>query len=89
MKDIERFAWAIAVILALGLGIYAGHGVTAAYKDIELMDIHAQLETAQASLAEANVELEFWKTTMKGLAEGRQLEGVDIKYGRPSEGDKP
>jgi hypothetical protein len=31
MKNLERFAWAIAVIIALGLGIYAGHRVTAAY----------------------------------------------------------
>lgn len=63
MKLIEtnpkrHIAWAIAVILALGLGIYAGHKVTVAYKDVDLMDLQAQLETANASLAEANVELE-------------------------------
>jgi len=80
------FAWAITVILALGFGIYARHKVTAAYKDAELMDVRAALETANASLAEANVELEFWQTTIKGLAEGRQLEGAELN-GRPSLGD--
>jgi NAD(P)H-dependent flavin oxidoreductase YrpB (nitropropane dioxygenase family) len=84
MKDIERFAWAIAVIIALGIGIFAGHSITAAYKDIEIMDLQAQVETANASLAEANVELAFWQNTMNGLAEGEQFAGVDIKYGRPN-----
>ena len=81
MKNLERFAWAIAVIVALGLGIYAGHKVTAAYKDTELMDLQAQIETANASLAEANVELAFWQDTMNRLANGEQFKGVDIKHG--------
>lgn len=58
MKDIERFVWGVAVIITLGLGIYAGSKVTAAYKDTEIMDLQAQLETANASLADANAELE-------------------------------
>ena len=78
--------WIIILILTLGLGIYVGHKVTAAYKDTELMDIRAALETANASLAEANVELEFWQTTIKGLAEGKQFEGAELN-GRPSLGD--
>lgn len=86
MKDIERFAWAIAVMIALGLGIYAGHKVTAAYKDTEIMDVQAALEAANASLAEANVKLVFWQSTIRGLAEGKQLEGAELN-GRPSIGD--
>ena len=70
--------WGIIVIITLGLGIYAGHSVTAAYKDAELMDIRAALEAANASLAEANIELEFWKMTIRGLAEGKQLERIDL-----------
>ena len=86
MRRVTPFLWAIAVILALGLGIYTESKVTAAYKDTELMDIRAALETANASLAEANVELAFWQTTIKGLAEGKQLEGAELK-GRLSMGD--
>jgi rare lipoprotein A len=57
MKSLSWFAWAIIVVLALGLFIYVGHKVTAAYKDTELMDLQVQLETARASLADANIEL--------------------------------
>jgi hypothetical protein len=78
--------WSIAVILVLALGIYAGHKVTAAYKDTELMDVRAALEAAQASLADANIELAFWKTTMRGLTEGGQPESINLE-GRPSAGD--
>ena len=78
--------WIIILILTLGLGIYVGHKVTAAYKDIEIMDVQASLEAAQASLAEANVELAFWQATIQGLAEGQQLKGVEFN-GRPSLGD--
>ena len=78
--------WSIAVIIALGLGIYAGHSVTAAYKDVEIADLQSQLETANASLAEANIELAFWKNTLRSLADGKQLEGIDLK-GRPSTQD--
>jgi len=86
MRRVTPFLWAIAVILALGLGIYTESKVTAAYKDTELMDIRAALETANASLAEANVELAFWQTTIKGLAEGKQFERAELN-GRPSLGD--
>ena len=83
MRRVTPFLWVIAVILVLGLGIYTGSKVTAAYKDAELMDIQAALEAARASLAEANIELAFWQTTIRGLAEGRQLKGVELN-GRPS-----
>jgi len=73
----------IVIILYLSLGIYAGYKVTAAYKDTEIMNLQAQLETANASLAKANTELAFWENTLQSLAEGNQLEGVDLK-GRPS-----
>lgn len=59
MRRFEHyFIWAAGVMLALGLGIYAGQSVTTAYKDTELKDLQAQLETAQASLADVNIELE-------------------------------
>jgi hypothetical protein len=88
MKDhsCSWIIWSIIVILTLAIGIYAGYKVMKAISDVKVMDLESELETANASLAEANVELEFWKTTMKGLAEGGQLEGVDFK-GRPSKGD--
>ena len=86
MKRITPMLWSIAVILALALGIYAGAKVTTAYKDVELMDARAALETANASLAEANVELAFWKSTMKGIVEGGQL--AEIRRGkRPDDRD--
>jgi hypothetical protein len=69
----------IVIILFLFLGIYAGHKVTAANKDTEIMDLQVQLETA-------NTELAFWKNTLRSLAEGNQILGVDLK-GRPSTGD--
>ena len=71
--------WIIILILTLGLGIYVGHKVTAAYKDTELTRLSMQLDRA-------NDELAFWQTTIKGLAEGRQLEGAELN-GRPSLGD--
>lgn len=55
--DVEFFLFALAVVLALGIGIFAGHKVTRAMADIELMDLQAQVDTAQASLADANIEL--------------------------------
>ena len=88
MKDhsCSWMIWSIALIIALGLGVYAGAKVTAVYKDVELMDVQAQLEAAQASLAELNVELAFWKSTIQGLAEGQRFTGAELK-GRPSLGD--
>jgi len=86
MKRITPFLWSIALIIVLALGIYTGAKVTTAYKDVELMDVRAALETANASLADANVELAFWQATIRGLAEGRQLKGVEFN-GRPNIGD--
>lgn len=86
MKDIERFAWAIAVIIALGLGCYAGFKIEKAIADIEIMDLQAQLETTNASLADANIELAFWRDALTALVQGNQLKGVNLK-GRPSKGD--
>jgi len=72
MRRFEHyFIWAAGVMLALGLGIYAGAKVTAANKDVEIMDIQAALETAQASLADVNAELAQNKATViawSGLA---------------------
>jgi hypothetical protein len=50
------------------------------------MDAQAALETANASLAELNMELAFWRKTVQSLSDGKQLAGVDLK-GRPSTGD--
>jgi hypothetical protein len=86
MKRLSWFAWAIIVILVLALGLYAGYKVMKAISDVKVMDLETELETANAGLADANIELAFWKSTMKGLSEGGQLEGVDFK-GRPSKGD--
>ena len=80
MRRVTPFLWVIAIILALGLGIYTGSKVTAAYKDAELTRLSMQLDRA-------NDELAFWKNTLRALAHGEQFTGVDIKYGRPSTGD--
>jgi len=71
--------WIIILILTLGLGIYVGHKVTAAYKDTELTRLSMQSDRA-------NDELAFWQTTIKGLAEGKQFERAELN-GRPSLGD--
>lgn len=88
MKDhsCSWIIWSIIVILALALGLYAGHQISRAISDIKIMDLEVQLETANASLAEVNVELAFWKSTLRGLADGKQFEAVDLKA-TPSTGD--
>jgi len=78
MKDTERFAWAIAVIVGLGIGIYAGHSVTAAYKDAELAAMRAQVE-------QANDELAFWQATLRRIVEGDQV--TEVANGRMSKED--
>jgi len=86
MKPYEFIAWPLAVILALGFGIFVGFKVQQGIADTEIMDLRAQLETANASLAEVNVEPAFWKNTLRSLANGDQLEGAELN-GRPSLGD--
>jgi len=86
-RPIEDFGWPITVILALAIGLCGGFQIEKGIADTEIMDIQAQLETANASLAELNLELAFWRDTMTRLANGEQFKGVDIKYGRPSLGD--
>jgi hypothetical protein len=86
MKRLSWMVWSIILILVLGFGLYAGFKIEKAIADMEIMDLQAQLETARASLADAVEERDFWRWTLKGLAEGGQLEGVDLK-GRPSTGD--
>jgi len=66
MKDPERFAWAIAVMISLGLGIYAGHHVTAAYKDAEIAAMRAKME-------QANEDLAFWQATLRRIVEGDRV----------------
>ena len=66
MKRITPFLWAIAIVIALGLGIYTGHHVTAAYKDAELAAMRAQVERA-------NEDLAFWQATLRRIVEGDQV----------------
>jgi uncharacterized protein HemX len=66
MKRITPFLWSIAIVLALGLGIYAGAKVTAAYKDAEMMKVMAQLDHAKE-------ELSFWQATLRRVVEGDQV----------------
>jgi hypothetical protein len=87
MKDLGRFAWAIAVIISLGIGSYAGHKITAAYKDPDIDRLTIELDAARKNVKKAKTGEDFFKQTLKMLAEGGQLEGVDIKHGRPSKGD--
>ena len=87
MKPYEFIVWPLAVILALGFGIFVGFKVQQGIADTEIMNARAALEAANASPAELSVELAFWRDTMNRLANGDQFQGVDIKYGRPSVGD--
>jgi maleate cis-trans isomerase len=88
MKDhsCSWIIWSIIVILTLAIGIYAGYKVMKAISDVNVMDLEAELETANASLADANVELEFWQNTMTRLSNGEQFPGVDLSS-KPSEED--
>ena len=58
MKRLSWFAWAIIVVLTLALGLYAGYKVMKAISDIKVMDLEAELETAQTSLIDLSIELE-------------------------------
>jgi hypothetical protein len=68
--------WSIVVILVLALGLWAGYSVVKAIYDIKIIDLEAELETANASLADANIELAFWQSTLQALAEGNQLKPI-------------
>ena len=70
--------WIIILILTLGLGIYVGHKVTAAYKDTELTRLSMQLDRA-------NDELAFWQATLRRVVEGDQI--TEIIGSRPNDGD--
>jgi len=78
MRRVPPFLWAITIILALRFGIYAGHKVTAAYKDAELTRLSMQLDRA-------NDELAFWQATLRRVVEGDQI--TETIGGRPSEED--
>jgi len=60
-------SFSLIVLLALALGIYAGHKVTTANKDVEIIDLQAQLETANASLAEVAVELAQYRQSKERM----------------------
>jgi len=72
------FFWTILVIIALGLGMFAGAKITAAYKDAELTAMRAQVERA-------NEDLAFWQATLRRIVEGDQL--TEIANGRVSKED--
>ena len=77
MRRVTPFLWAIAVIIGLGLGIIVGARVIAGVAEHEAKIMQTKLDDAIAERDEANVELAFWKTTLRGLAEGRQLVGLE------------
>ena len=56
MKPFEFIAWPLAVILALGFGIFVGFKVQQGITDKEIADLRAQVETANASLADLAVQ---------------------------------
>jgi hypothetical protein len=70
MKRYAWLAWAISVILALTFGIFVGHSITAAYKDVEIMN-------AQAALEAAKKETAWWQGVLTRLAEGEQLKDME------------
>jgi hypothetical protein len=78
MRRVTPFLWAITIILVLRFGIYAGHKVTAAYKDAELTRLSMQLDRA-------NDELAFWQATLRRVVEGDQI--TEIIGSRPNEAD--
>ena len=90
MKRITPFLWSIALIVALGLGLWGGWAIARGYDKPEITRLQNELGgakgAAQASLAKAKAEVAFWELTLRILAEGGQLEGVELN-GRPSLGD--
>lgn len=68
----------ITIIFYLFLGIYAGHKVTAAYKDVEIMKLKAQRD-------KANDDLAFWQMTLRCIVEGDQI--MEPIAGRVSKGN--
>jgi hypothetical protein len=80
------FLFALGVVLALGIGIMAGHKITAAYKDPDIDRLTIELDAAKKHAGKANDGEDFFKQTLKMLVEGGQLDGVDLK-GRPSTQD--
>ena len=75
----REIAWCLTLIVVLTFGIYAGHKVTAAYRDAELAAMRAQMERA-------NEETAFWRATLKMIVDGGQVDGISLS-GRPSKGD--
>ena len=76
MNENERFIWCVGLLVFLSFGLWAGARIIENAKMMEVADLQAQLETERASLAEVNVELEFFKSTLKLLAEGDQLKEI-------------
>jgi len=79
MKQIIPFLWSIALIVILGLGLWGGWAIARGYDKPEITRLQNELDKAKN-------ESDFWKVTLRGLAEGRQLEGAELN-GRPSLGD--
>jgi cell division protein FtsB len=71
-KDLSWMAWAIIVILVLGFGLWAGYRIKKAIADVDTRNLEIKVEEEQAELAEAQAETEFWKSTLKILADGDQ-----------------
>ena len=81
MKDhsCSWMIWSIALIVALGLGLWGGLAIARGYDKPEITRLQNELDNAKN-------ESDFWKVTLHGLAEGKQFEGVELN-GRPSVGD--
>ena len=78
MKRLSWFAVSILVIIVLTFGMWAGHRITAAYKDVEIMNAQVQLDAAKKETA-------WWQGVLTRLAEGGQIEGVQEKMRGKSE----
>jgi hypothetical protein len=82
--------WAMLVaaggLVVLMLGLWAGWAIAGGYYKPEIARLNNKLDAAKEELLASIGETRFWQSTLRGLADGKQLEGVDLK-GKPSTGD--
>ncbi len=76
-KDVWAIAYCAVVVIVLMLGLWGGWAIAGGYYKPEIARLNAEVDKAKDDVI-------FWQNAMRGLAEGGQLEGVDIKYGRPN-----
>jgi hypothetical protein len=73
-------------LVVLMLGLWAGWAIAGGYYQPEIARLNNELDAAKEASFKASKETGFWKNTLRSLANGKQLEGVDLK-GKPSVGD--